>query len=339
METQKQKVKNTKLPLMKRILKVVKNPIKTFKSLPYKSRTRIYGFTFVVPWVIGFIVFFATPLFNTLYWSFSNVVIPDEGGRLAIFNGFDNFNNLFNEMLTTGNDPMIRMFIEDDQRVLINTPLIVIFSLFAALLLNMKFKGRGIARVIFFLPIVLGLEVVLDMLATTTAGDIAQSAGTAETENLFLNRQIRMMLIQYSGLPLFMIRTITNTISQVFQILALSGVQILIFLAGLQSLDDSLYEVAEIEGANAYESFWKITLPMLSPIVLFVTIYTIVDLFLQSPIANEIMSIYWGDLPVPTGISNIVGLASALSTVYLVNVILIIVIVWGIVSKGVHRYE
>jgi ABC-type sugar transport system permease subunit len=324
---------------MKKMLQILKNPIAAFKRLPYKTKTRIYGFTFVLPWVIGFLVFFITPLFNTLYWSFSNVIIPDEGGRLAVFNGFENLNNLFNEMLTTDNEPMLRLFIEDDQRVMINTPLIVIFSLFAALLLNMKFKGRGLARVIFFLPIVLGLEVVLDMLQITTGGDIAQVAGEAQTQTLFLNRQIRYMLIEFSGLPTFLINIVTTTISQVFQILALSGVQILIFLAGLQSLDKSLYEVAEIEGANKYESFWKITLPMLSPIVLFVAIYTIVDLFLQSPIANEIMSIYWGDLPVPTGISNIVGLASALSTVYLVNVITIIGLVWFIISRGVHRYE
>jgi len=223
--------------------------------------------------------------------------------------------------------------------VLINTPLIVIFSLFAALLLNMKFKGRGFARVIFFLPIVLGLEVVLDMLTITTGGDIAQVAGNSQTEDLFLNRTIRMMLVNNSGLPIFLIRIVTDTISQVFRVLALSGVQILIFLAGLQSLDKSLYEVAEIEGANAYESFWKITLPMLSPIVLFATIYTIVDLFLQSPVANEIMSIYWGDLPVPTGISNIVGLASALSTMYLVNVMFIITLVWFLVSRGVKQYD
>jgi len=324
---------------MKRLIEIIVWPLVKFRSLPYKTKTRIYGFTFVLPWVIGFIVFFITPLFNTLYWSFSEVVIPDEGGRLAIFNGFDNLNNLFNEMLTTNGEPMLRLFIEDDQRVLINTPLIVIFSLFAALLLNMKFKGRGVARVIFFLPIVLGLEVVLDMLSITTGGDIAQVAGNAQTEDLFLNRTIRMMLIQNSGLPLFLVTIVTDTISQVFRVLALSGVQILIFLAGLQSLDKSLYEVAEIEGANAYESFWKITLPMLSPIVLFATIYTIVDLFLQSPIANEIMSIYWGDLPVPTGISNIVGLASALSTAYLINVIAIIGLVWFLVSRGVARYD
>jgi len=324
---------------MKKILRFIMFPKRKFKSLPYKTKTRIYGFTFVLPWVIGFLVFFLMPLFNTMYWAFSDVVIPDEGGRLAIFNGIANYKNLFSEMLTTNGEPMLRLFIEDDQRVLINTPLIVIFSLFAALLLNMKFKGRGIARVIFFLPIVLGLEVVLDLLQMTTGGDIAQSAGEAQSSTLFLNRQIRMMLIEFSGLPTFLISIVTTTISQVFQILALSGVQILIFLAGLQSLDKSLYEVAQIEGANSYESFWKITLPMLSPIVLFVAIYTIVDLFLQSPIATEIMSIYWGDLPVPTGISNIVGLASALSAVYLVNVIAIIAVVWAIISRGVHHYE
>ena len=324
---------------MKKILNVLKQPFIKFKKLPHKTKRRIYGFTFVLPWVIGFLVFFMIPLFNTLFWSFSDVIIPDEGGRLAVFNGFENLKNLFSEMLSTQNDPMLRLFLEDDQRVLINTPLIIVFSLFAAILLNRKFKGRGIARVIFFLPIVLGLEVVLDMLQITTGGDIAQIAGEAQTSGLFLNRQIRLMLINYSGLPNFLITFVTTIISQVFEILALSGVQIMIFLAGLQALDKSLYEVAEIEGANKYESFWKITLPMLSPIVLFVAIYTIVDLFLQSPIANEIMSIYWGELPVPTGISNIVGLASALSTVYLVNVIAIIGVVWFFISRGVHKYE
>jgi ABC-type sugar transport system permease subunit len=324
---------------MKKFIDFLLSPIRKFKKLKYKTRTRIYGFTFVLPWVIGFLLFFLIPLSNTIYWGFSNVVIPDEGGREAIYTGFENFRLLFSEMLTTDDRPMMRMFIEDDQRVLISTPMIVVFSLFAGILLNMKFKGRGIARVIFFLPIVLGLDVVLDMLQITTGGDITQVAAETQSSQMFLSREIRMMLITSSGLPPFLINIVTATISQVFQILALSGVQILIFLAGLQSLDKTLYEVAEIEGANKYESFWKITLPMLSPIVLFVTIYTIVDLFLQSPIATEIMSIYWGDLPVPSGISNIVGLASSLSTIYLFNVIAIIGIAWFFVSRGVHRYE
>ncbi len=299
------------------------------RKLTHKQSRRLNGFIFVLPWLIGFVLFFLIPIVNTFAFSFNIVGVADEGGRTLEFVGFKNFIDLFRVELASDNQTQIyRMFYEEFARIVVNTPLIVIFSLFAAILLNMEFKGRDVVRVIFFLPIVLGLDVVLGsmLMSTGTSYIDAQAQSGA-----FLQADLVERVLFNSGLPRGFVGFLSAAVAQIFELMAKSGVQILTYLAGLQSIDKSLYEVADIEGANKYETFWKITLPMVSPLMMFVTIYTLVDMFLASALTNEIYTF--------TILKNKIGIGSALSVVYLIFVLLIVGVVSFLFSRVVYKND
>lgn len=295
-------------------------------QLKYTTKRKLYGFLYVLPFLIGFFVCFAIPLCNTVRYSFHTVSVNDTGGMRFTFNGIRNYIDLFTSEVTTDAQPMARLFTDQNISILRNIPLIVIFSLFMALLANMKFRGRGVVRVIFFLPIIFGIEVVTDMLAITTGGEWTQ-----QTSGLFSESYISEMLLFYTDIPMRVLEPVINYIDTIFDVLSQSGVQTLIYLAALQSISPSLYEVAKIEGATAYETFWKVTIPSIMHITLFVAIYTAVDLFLSSPISEEAYSFAFEQSKIGTG--------SALSVVYIINVLLVLGILLLILGKVVKRYE
>lgn len=299
------------------------------RALTHKQSRRLNGFIFVLPWLIGFILFFLIPIVNTFVFSFNIVGVADKGGRTLEFVGFQNFIDLFRVELASDNQTQIyRMFYEEFTGIIVNTPLIVVFSLFAAILLNMKFKGRGAVRVIFFLPIILGLEVVLGLMLMSTGASYIDAQARS---GAFLQADLVERVLLSSGLPSGFIGFLSASVARIFELMAKSGVQILTYLAGLQSIDKSLYEVADIEGANKYETFWKITLPMVSPLMMFVTIYTLVDMFLVSSLTNEIYTF--------TILKNKIGIGSALSVVYLLFVLLIVGIASLLFSRVVYKDE
>jgi ABC-type sugar transport system permease subunit len=299
------------------------------KALTYKQSRRLKGFLFVLPWLIGFVLFFLIPIVNTLIFSFNVVGVAEQGGRSLVFAGLQNFIDLFQVELASDNQTQIyRMFYEEFTTILVNTPLIVIFSLFAAILLNIEFKGRGVVRVIFFLPIVLGLDVVLGLMLMSTGATYIDSQVQSSA---FLQADLIQRVLFSSGLPRGFIQFLSDAVAQVFEMMAKSGVQILTYLAGLQSIDQALYEVADIEGANKYETFWKITLPMVSPLTMFVTVYTLVDMFLASALTNEIYTF--------TILRNKIGIGSALSIVYLLFVLLIVGLVAFLFSRVVYKND
>jgi len=296
-------------------------------ALTHRQSRRLHGFIFVLPWLIGFVLFFLIPIVNTFVFSFNIVGVADRGGRSLEPIGLRNFVDLFRIELASDNQTQIyRMFYEEFARIVVNTPLIVIFSLFAAILLNMRFKGRGAVRVIFFLPIVLGLEVVLNLMLMSTGANYIDSQAQSSA---FLQADLVERVLFNSGLPAGFIMFLSGSVARVFELMAKSGVQILTYLAGLQSINKSLYEVADIEGANKYEAFFKITLPMVSPLMMFVTVYTLVDMFLGSALTNEIYTF--------TIMENKIGIGSALSVVYLVFVLLIVGLVSLIFSRVVYK--
>jgi len=286
--------------------------------LTYEQQKKINGIIFLLPFLIGFLLFFLIPIITTIVFSLNIVGVADEGGRSLTWNGFKNYYDLFFVELASDNQTQIyRMFYEEFRNIIINTPLIVIFSLFAAILLNRKFKGQGIVRVIFFLPIVLGLNIVVNLMTMSQGSSYIDARTSGVTvfssdmlQNVFLN----------AGLGQGMVTFLASSVSRIFTIMAQSGVQILIYLAGLQSINPSLYEVADIEGANQYETFWKITLPLIAPLMVFVAIYTVVDMFLASSLTNEIYTF--------TFIKNKIGIGAALSVCYLVFVLLIVGVIW-----------
>lgn len=293
------------------------------KHISYKNMRKINGIVFVLPWLVGFILFFLTPLINTLKYSFNNVGVADSGGMVLKFIGLKNYIDLFTVDVSSQSEQFLRVFANENANIFVNTPVIVLFSLFCAILINVKFKGQGIARVVFFLPIVLGLKVVMDLIMITTGGDVADAVVNKNFDTGLLIHFLRT----YTFLPMKVTDFISNLVGNVFQLISQTGVQTLIFLAGLQSINKSLYEVAKIEGANSYEVFWKITLPLLSNISLFALVYTFVDMFLKSSISTEIYYFAFH--------KNNIGTGSALSVVYLVNVLFDLVILMLILRKVV----
>ena len=288
--------------------------VKPRKKLKYSTSRKLNGLIFMLPWIIGFITFFAVPIKNTILYSFNSVNVGAAGGIELTFSGIQNFIDLFQTEVSTTNQPIQRIFVTENAGIITNLPLIVIFSLFLAILANAKFPGRGVVRVIFFLPIVLGLPFIVEWTAESTGRSLIEAA----SGGMFGARAVSGILLKYTFLPKNVISFLSGVLDNIFQLFTRTGGQTLIFLAGLQSISPSHYEVAKIEGANSYETFWKVTLPMLSNVLLFAVIYTMIDLFLNSSIADEVYSFAFS--------KNKIGVGSALSVVYMANVLVIVLV-------------
>lgn len=292
--------------------------------IKYATKRRLNGVVFILPWLIGFIIFFAIPLYNTFLYSFNEVSVKDTGGMNLVANGVKNYVDLFKTEVTTNNQQILRLFVEENQKMLFNVPLTVIFSLFLALIINAKFPGRAIVRVIFFLPIILGLDVVSSMIFVTP-----ESTSTAELaiSSPFAQTAFSDTLLANAGLPIEVTTFIQNAITNIFMLISRSGIQVLIFLAGLQSISPSLYEVAKIEGATEYETFWKVTVPSTANITFFVSVYTLIDAFLSSPITKEIHNFAF--------LKSKIGVGSALSVVFILNAVVFLLLISWFLKKVV----
>ena len=301
-------------------------PAKVKKPMKFQTTQKINGYVFLLPWIIGFLLFFLMPMVNTIIYSFNIVGVAEQGGMEMTYTGISNYIDLFQKELSTANQQFTRVFAEENSNIVMNTPLIVVFSLFSALLVNANYKGRDVVRVIFFLPIVLGISIVTT-LVTTTGGDVTGVTAVATEESGFIMR----LLTSYSFLPKDVIGFIMGVVADISSIISKAGVQTLLYLAALQGISPSLYEVAKIEGATTYEVFWKVTFPIVGSITLFNFVYTFVDLFLDSTIAQEVYAFAFQ--------KNNIGVGSALSVVYMFDVLAILVVMVLILTKVVKIGE
>lgn len=290
------------------------------------TKRKLNGLVFLLPFFLGFLMFFLAPLWNTIYYSFNKIGVADSGGMTFSWIGVQNYIDLFTTEVTTDSKTMLNLFSNQNTDLLISVPLITIFSLFLALLANMKMKGQSFVRLMFFLPIILGLEVVTTSLAITTGGEAIQTSS-----GLFSESSLYMLLRQYTNIPKSILLDIMGYVDNIFDLISNAGVQTLIYLTALQSISPSLYEVAKIEGATTYETFWKVTIPTIMHITMFVVIYSIVDVFLKSQIAEEVYSFAFKQ--------NKIGIGSALSVVYIGNVVLVLLIALLFLRKVVKKYE
>lgn len=300
---------------------------KSRKKLSFRTMWKIHGIIFVSPFLIGFIAFFLVPLANTIFYSLNTVGVGDQGGMTFEWNGIQNYLDLFRTEVTTSNTTMIRLFTEENTTMLISLPLIVVFSLFMALLANRKFKGRAVVRLLFFLPIILGIDVVINMLTIT----VGASGGLDTGSNLLAGSYVTIFLVRTLNVPMRILYPIMSYVENIFDLISQAGVQTLVYLTALQSISPSLYEVAKMEGATAYETFWKVTIPSIMNITFFVVIYTIVDLFLKSSIAEEAYAFAFTQ--------GKIGVGSALSVIYIFNVILVLAIAALLLRKVVKKNE
>lgn len=308
-------------------LKVAAAPKKKKRrGLNLNRKRAMMGYLFVLPFIIGLITFFLVPLIQSFIFSINKLDVV-EGGYNLLPVGLSNYNRALRVHATYARD-----LVESVLYMLTNVPLIIIFSFFAANLLNQKFKGRSLARAIFFLPVILtsGVMLVID------SGDLLQSSlGMTQTdgqEGAFRAVELARLLLRSRLSPTF-IDYIISAVDRIYEIVSASGVQILVFLAGLQSISPSLFEASNIEGATGWENFWKITFPMVSPLILVNTVYSIIDSLTNS--SNVVM----GMIRDTAFASNDYGLSSAMAWLYFLAILAIVGIVVKLVSKVVFYYE
>lgn len=248
-----------------------KNKVKKHKGVEQlKSR---YGRLFVLPWEIGLVLFFVVPVLTSIRYAFSAIDITAQGFQVEWvgLKWFDFYINSDPNYLTNLKNSITNFAIQ--------LPIIIALSLILAILLNQKFRGRMIARAIFFLPVIIATGVVMQHLtAEWMPISLLASSGT---ENNFGSMIDFDMILGNLGLPDEINELIAGYIGDIFNLLWSCGIQIVLFIAGLQTIPDQLYEVSRVEGASKWEEFWYITIPMLGPTILLVMVYTMIDLFTQ----------------------------------------------------------
>jgi len=218
--------------------------------------------------------------------------------------------------------------------MVIDVPLIIFFSLFMALMLNRKFPGRTIVRAIFFLPVILNAEAIVDAVETATmmvATGVSASSQEMAAETVGMGMSYYIDLFGNLMIPKQLLEYIVGAVDRITSIISASGVQIVIFIAALQSIPGSFYEVAKIEGATGYETFWKVTFPMVMPHIITNVVYTVVDSFIDSDVVNLAYTTAFTDFNY--GLSSVFSLVSTLVTCA------ILVLVVGFIQKKTFYYN
>jgi len=302
---------------------------------PRYFKKALVGYLFISPFLVGLVVLFLGLLLQTFQFSRSFISIGPDGFMLSPVN-WANYNRLFFV------DAYIRVELLSSVAGMIPEVLmIIIFSFFAANLINQNFRGRSLARAIMFLPIILtsgvilALEVndaMLNFLADTGAQGMSLDGNSLRLLSSVTNLLggIRFEIGDYTINPAIWI---VLAIDGIYDIIIASGVQILVFLAGLQSIPPSLYEASTVEGATRWENFWKITFPMVSPLILVNVVYSVIDSFTKptNTVMQTINSLAFTNLDF--------GGSAALSLSYFLLVILLLGIVMGLISKRVFYYD
>lgn len=295
------------------------------KSLTLSQKKQLYGLLFVAPLILGLVLLFLLPLIQSFRFSLSTIRLV-EGGFAVDYKGWSNYGSLF-----TTNPDYPRKLTESVVNMVVNVPIIIIFSLFAAVLLNQKFRGRALARAIFFLPVILASAAIANLDISSFVGGSTLSGSSGESGGGMLQSfELKKMLTE-SGLAPVFVDYITGAVDRIYEIISSSGVQILIFLAGLQSISPALYEASRIEGATGYEIFWKVTFPMMTPLILTNTVYSIIDSFSRNSINSLISETAFKSFEF--------GQSAAMSWVYFAVVTAILGISTAIISRKVFYYD
>ena len=289
------------------------------------------GWWFVLPFVVVFIAVYVPIIFDSIRFSFNELEILQSGGYELIPIGFDNYREaLFDDA------GYVTTLIAGLKQLVLDIPAIVIFSLFMAIMLNDKMPGRTLFRAIFFIPVILSTGIIdnIDqgnsMMEYMGSSEGISQGGTEgsqtsadqlisamDIQRLFANMKVGTGLVEY----------VAGLVNDIYNVVNRSGVQMLIFLAGLQSINPAIYESCRIDGASSWETFWKITFPMISPMILVNTIYTVIDSFTSE--SNQVMSyidnVYKNN-------ANGQVLSSAMSWMYFLIVVIMIALVAGLLS-------
>jgi ABC-type sugar transport system permease subunit len=238
--------------------------------LGVKKRETIYGLLFVSPWIIGYAMFNLYPLVYSLYLSLNKVTVSLISGIQTTYIGFDNYVNAINE-----SPDLMNHFINYIRNVIVSIPLMLVIAVFLALLVNQKIKGKGIFRMIYFFPVII------------ISGPVIRDLQAYGALNLTSLVESRLFVTITSGFSGFLQDMVVYAFANIILFLWYSGVQTIIFLSGLQKIDQQLYEAARVDGASPWEIFWKITLPAIKPLFAVNIIYSIV--LITNTIDNPIL--------------------------------------------------
>jgi len=301
-------------------------------QLTLAGKDAVAGILFITPFLLGFLLFMARPLIQSVIWAFSNVDMDVPNSRFVTeWVGLENFDRAFNI------DPsFVRFMTEEIGRMVPMVLSILIFSFFISVLINQKFKGRALVRAIFFLPVILASGVLVGLESNNSLLNLMsteiQDANAMRANITGTLERILITATGAGGVNEFM-DFIFALVNQIYVIAMASGIQILIFLAGLQTIPTSVYEASSIEGATAWENFWKITFPMLSPMILVVLVYSVIDFLMRtdSEVMNHIHHAMFRSL--------MYGFGSAMTWTFFAAAAAILGIASLLVSRMVYYYD
>lgn len=277
-----------------------------------ESLKSVYGRLFVLHWEIGLLLFFVVPLFKSFYFAFCNISFS--GGTFQYdFVGMENIDYALNKDPKFTDSMMATL-----TSMLYSLPVIVIMSLILALLLNQKFKGRLFFRSLYFLPVIIASGVVIELLFKSTTSEL-QSSGVSQS---FASNMVSVDdILDWLALPAEIGEYFSIVLNNIFNLIWNCGIQIVLFISGMQSIPDSLYEVSKVEGATKWEEFWFITLPCLARTLILVIIFTMVELITAK--TNSVMELAYTFMETASNY----GKASAMLWIYFVVVGLFMAIV------------
>lgn len=282
----------------------------------------IYAYVFLLPWIIGVLAFFLIPLFNTVRYVFNKVTIG-ENGLEYLYTGLENFNAIF-----VASPEAIKLIAESVGNMFMRVIMVMFFSLFMAIVLNQKFVGRAFSRMVLALPIIISSGVLLSVFKEDL---FAQSVIDQADFTIFQGEVLRQTMLSV-GLTEEIVTKITSYISQIIDMIWYSGVQLLLFLAALQSIPKQLYEVCDVEGSSPWQTFWLVTFPLITPFLMLNALYTVIDYFTDysNPVMTQV-SRYFENLNY--------SYSATLALIYFLIVGIIIGVIGLLMSKRVFYIE
>ena len=306
--------------------KTLKIPKRRRASLD--ARKARSGYVFVAPFLIGIVLIYIPILLDSIWFSFNKLNNNHfvDGVSVPIFESVGI--KYYREALL-GSPDFVSALLQGLQSLIFEVPAVIIFSLFIAVVLNQKMLGRAVFRAIFFIPVIIStglMETLIhsDMVSSEMEGGIDDGTGTNNSSEIISVLDVQKLFGQMK-VGGEIVTYVVRIVNDVYNIINYSGVQMLIFLAGLQSISPSIYEASQIEGATGWETFWKITFPMISPMILVNAVYSVINAFTRT--TNPAMSYINGYFDSAAQFE-----ATAMSWIYFIVVILIIALVTGIVS-------
>jgi ABC-type sugar transport system permease subunit len=315
--------------------------VKKRKTASLTAKKARVGWVFVLPFIIGLIILYIGVIIESIEYSFATyTTIPavKGGGYSLTWVGLENYANILPKTVNTETgETFIEMMFTGFGSQLVEVVAIILLSLFLAVILNQKMIGRAAFRAIFFLPVVVGAGIIaqidfsnalLESMSSTEAistGAVQTSAMSAMVDAMDIS-----MLFQNLGFGSELVEVVTTLVGNIYDIVNRAGVQMLIFLAGLQSISPSIYESCQMEGATAWEMFWKITLPMISPMILANAVYTVIDSFTAE--SNSVMTYI---LSLGSSVSPS-GQQAAAAWSYFIVVIVMLVLAYLILGRVIY---